>query len=345
MEGDDNHKRSMPQSTDQEEQKYQRTLDEDENHPQLEISGDTDEIERVVEDLPTPQGRFQDNPLTEPPQAINPSIAEHTLENTNTEIKAPSPVVCSAQGLFVYSSPKWTGTLALISRKDGKPTPIATMAAFPQLQSQEEEFSDVFHFEKWPLQLLISGVCPAREVVVRYKDVARIVIFKILHTPSPDPTSPQPHFGIPAPPRAAPICTEKQTPPPPQPETQQIETAPQTYISLMLAQLHEKGLASVIETPNNTLLIVPHKDRPLGILLPKLELKTKNPNPLTAPPPLPGAVNCIICLQSAATYAFVPCGHLCLCYECLHPFRGSAKGSLCPVCRTQIVSSLRIFSP
>ena len=59
-------------------------------------------------------------------------------------------------------------------------------------------------------------------------------------------------------------------------------------------------------------------------------------------PPRPASTNpitaeCAICLDGAAEYAAVPCGHRCLCANC------SNTVSQCPVCRTLLSAVLRVF--
>ena len=64
---------------------------------------------------------------------------------------------------------------------------------------------------------------------------------------------------------------------------------------------------------------------------------------LPAPePPRPASTDlasteCAICLDGAAEYAVVPCGHRCLCASC------SKTVSQCPVCRTAMTAVLRVF--
>jgi hypothetical protein len=262
-----------------------------------------------------------------------------------TSLTAASPVTSS---LIVCSKPGWTGTLALTSKKDGKPKPISSLAAFAQLNPGEFDHAagtyppDIFSFDKWPLQILVSGVCPAREVVLQYKDVARVVVFKVLHNAPMESSdcaflTSGPQGGA-VPMGPGPLAA-------PAPVTPASLAPPETsYLSLMLGQLHRKGWASVLELPRNTLLLVPHKDRPLGILLPKLDLKCAHPNPYTGPPPIPGASTCAVCMEAPAVYALVPCGHLCLCIQDMQPYRASPKGGSCPMCRHPVTSTLRIYS-
>lgn len=275
------------------------------------------------------------------------SLEEEIPSEENTVIVAQS-----SSDLYVLNTPLWSGTLCLISREYGISTPIATLAAFPQLMYSNTDCS-YFNFDTWPLNLKVSGVCPAKQVILQYQNIVRVIIFKVLHIPSNNSLYTT---------QGQKCTTEKE-----EKSTQEtseheqttqgitnMETETQvrtnmetistseTFLFKMLSQLHTKGLATVIELPKNTLLIVSHKERPLGILLPKLELTTKMQNPITAPPPILGATPCCICTESA-TYACLPCGHLCLCMLCLEKYRLGEKKTECPICRRQILSTARIF--
>ena len=48
-------------------------------------------------------------------------------------------------------------------------------------------------------------------------------------------------------------------------------------------------------------------------------------------------VACVVCLERAPCMALRPCGHKCVCAECLGGVRE------CPVCRAPIEGSLRVF--
>jgi hypothetical protein len=48
---------------------------------------------------------------------------------------------------------------------------------------------------------------------------------------------------------------------------------------------------------------------------------------------------CCICINNKKTYALVPCGHLCLCDNC-----SELKPELCPICRSETVSCIKIYS-
>uniref|UniRef100_A0A7S3BCN2 RING-type domain-containing protein n=1 Tax=Haptolina ericina TaxID=156174 RepID=A0A7S3BCN2_9EUKA len=78
------------------------------------------------------------------------------------------------------------------------------------------------------------------------------------------------------------------------------------------------------------------------------EAKKEAPLPKTpvAPPegnkpPEPGANDamCVICLERPLEFAFMPCGHFCVCAYHTHPV-----GGLCPVCRTEVHGVSRIFA-
>ena len=49
---------------------------------------------------------------------------------------------------------------------------------------------------------------------------------------------------------------------------------------------------------------------------------------------------CCVCLDSAVQCAFVPCGHMCTCLRCA----GRIENDGCPICRSDIVMALRVFT-
>lgn len=51
---------------------------------------------------------------------------------------------------------------------------------------------------------------------------------------------------------------------------------------------------------------------------------------------------CVICTDSPALLALVPCGHLCLCEDCSVQFLHSTSRT-CPLCRVHATSTLRIY--
>jgi len=46
---------------------------------------------------------------------------------------------------------------------------------------------------------------------------------------------------------------------------------------------------------------------------------------------------CVICMDSAKEYVFVPCGHLCCCSKCINVTH-------CPMCRVLITQKIRVFN-
>ena len=52
---------------------------------------------------------------------------------------------------------------------------------------------------------------------------------------------------------------------------------------------------------------------------------------------------CAICLDQPCRYVFVPCGHLCVCRDCMVEL-GFAGGTECPICRTVATSVMRVWS-
>ena len=45
-----------------------------------------------------------------------------------------------------------------------------------------------------------------------------------------------------------------------------------------------------------------------------------------------GNINCVICWNSPASHALLPCRHACLCSQCFKRIEN------CPVCRTRVIS-------
>jgi Zinc finger, C3HC4 type (RING finger) len=64
------------------------------------------------------------------------------------------------------------------------------------------------------------------------------------------------------------------------------------------------------------------------------ESASASPSALAAP--------CVICTDSPAIRALVPCGHLCLCEDCSVQFLHSTSRA-CPLCRVHATSTLRIY--
>lgn len=48
---------------------------------------------------------------------------------------------------------------------------------------------------------------------------------------------------------------------------------------------------------------------------------------------------CVTCLSADANIAFIPCGHVCTCRQCLPHFNNK-----CPVCRRSFTSSIRVYN-
>lgn len=55
--------------------------------------------------------------------------------------------------------------------------------------------------------------------------------------------------------------------------------------------------------------------------------------------PIDYNVDCVVCLDTLATRAFLPCGHKCVCGICSSRFNGSS----CPLCKTEIKRIVRIY--
>jgi len=47
--------------------------------------------------------------------------------------------------------------------------------------------------------------------------------------------------------------------------------------------------------------------------------------------------NCVVCLENPKNCAFVPCGHMCVCYGCGQQLKK------CPICRIDSTQLIKIF--
>ncbi len=48
---------------------------------------------------------------------------------------------------------------------------------------------------------------------------------------------------------------------------------------------------------------------------------------------------CVVCLDVESNAVFVPCGHICMCMECID----TNKTKECPICRKAITQVVKIF--
>lgn len=62
-----------------------------------------------------------------------------------------------------------------------------------------------------------------------------------------------------------------------------------------------------------------------------IKLKNENKNLKTKIEKLDN--KCTICLENSCNIIFIPCGHLCMCYECSSKY-DKYNFSLCPICRS-----------
>ncbi|CEF67424.1 Zinc finger, RING-type domain and NEUZ domain and Zinc finger, RING/FYVE/PHD-type domain-containing protein [Strongyloides ratti] len=53
------------------------------------------------------------------------------------------------------------------------------------------------------------------------------------------------------------------------------------------------------------------------------------------------SINCVICITNKKEFACYPCGHACLCQDCVNMFKG--YGNSCPICRKQIRDIIKIY--
>jgi hypothetical protein len=56
-----------------------------------------------------------------------------------------------------------------------------------------------------------------------------------------------------------------------------------------------------------------------------------------------GRNDCVICMAARPNIALVPCGHLCLCVDCLDSFLCIKVDAECPICREGVIEPFRIY--
>ena len=57
---------------------------------------------------------------------------------------------------------------------------------------------------------------------------------------------------------------------------------------------------------------------------------------------------CVVCCEQARSHAFIPCGHLSLCFECAELYLKAPEDHAwrkqgCPVCRASYTTVMKIF--
>jgi len=52
---------------------------------------------------------------------------------------------------------------------------------------------------------------------------------------------------------------------------------------------------------------------------------------------------CVVCMERAATHAFAPCGHQCVCKACADRITGRGGDGKCPCCRTEAFMAMPIY--
>ena len=51
---------------------------------------------------------------------------------------------------------------------------------------------------------------------------------------------------------------------------------------------------------------------------------------------------CVVCLDAPKQYAFVPCGHVCVCVACSEDIMTRGRGC-CPCCRADAMMVMRVY--
>ena len=55
----------------------------------------------------------------------------------------------------------------------------------------------------------------------------------------------------------------------------------------------------------------------------------------------PRRSDCVVCLTRRSRIALIPCGHKCVCQDCLQVLRDA--NACCPICRHQITDAIQVF--
>ena len=104
---------------------------------------------------------------------------------------------------------------------------------------------------------------------------------------------------------------------------QEIHTSAETGLA-------ELGFSSLLETMENKQLLhngaEGHSQQDLPTTLPSSERSSNE---------------CVICLASPKTHAFIPCGHLCACGRCAT--ESMERSDACPLCRKGAITVSQIF--
>lgn len=61
-------------------------------------------------------------------------------------------------------------------------------------------------------------------------------------------------------------------------------------------------------------------------------------------PKLDNNSDCSICLDNKADTAINPCGHKMFCYDCINDYKNKNMNKKCPICHSDILSIIKIFS-
>ena len=65
-----------------------------------------------------------------------------------------------------------------------------------------------------------------------------------------------------------------------------------------------------------------------------------------APPAAPRVeeeVQCVVCMDERKQHVLMPCMHMCVCEACAQRLLEVQTTPLCPVCRTPVESTMRVF--
>lgn len=102
---------------------------------------------------------------------------------------------------------------------------------------------------------------------------------------------------------------------------------------------HEKSKKYKNLSNNIQPIPIPHNIQP--IIQPPSILISPNIEPQFDEPIIQSELkeesNCKVCLDNKSTYAFIPCGHLCICENCINDI------NQCILCQTKSINKLKIF--
>jgi hypothetical protein len=115
--------------------------------------------------------------------------------------------------------------------------------------------------------------------------------------------------------------------------------------SASIANALKKHVEAEVESIEESKLILRKRQRSLKVLIDSLP-PAQRPRLADEAIVADNSTDCVVCHNAAAIRAVVPCGHQCLCDDCSQTLSGLVESSrLCPLCRTPLESTLKIYAP